>query len=138
MSLPAEQHADASHVGAHAKPKVNRIKLAVAVGIVLVGATLAADPEIRDQLTLDSLREKVEWLRTVFNGPYGFWLFLAASIVAIQIQLPGLMMVIVAALVYPPVQAFIYAMIGSILGTTTGFFIFRFLLRDFVRPRLQR
>ncbi|MCB1154335.1 MAG: TVP38/TMEM64 family protein [Deltaproteobacteria bacterium] len=139
MSLPAEPNAEtAHHVGAHPKPKVNRLKLAVAVGIVLLGATLAADPDIRDQLTMDSLREKVEWLRTIFNGPYGFWLFLAASIVAIQIQLPGLVMVIVAALVYPPVKAFVYGMIGSIFGTTIGFFIFRYLLRDFVRPRLQR
>ncbi len=115
-----------------------RAKLAAFVVLAAIWAIAAFVPEIRAQFTVESARAKYELLFDFAHRPWGPVAFVAVSLAIILLQLPGLIMVIVGALVYSPPVAYLLAASSSIAGTTGTFYLFRYLLNEWAQPRLAK
>jgi uncharacterized membrane protein YdjX (TVP38/TMEM64 family) len=108
------------------------------VAFIATCFAIANLPVVSGQLTLEAVNAKVGWLSEMANSPYGPILYIAISIVVIMLQVPGLLTVAVAGLVYGFWEALIYSMIASTIGLSGSFLIARFLLRDYFLPKLEK
>lgn len=115
-----------------------RVKLAVFAALAAIYVVAALVPEIREQFTIEAARERYDLLFDLAHRPWGPAAFVGVSLLLIFLQLPGLIMVIVGALVYSPPVAYLLAASSSIAGTTGTFFLFRYLLNEWAQPRLAR
>lgn len=117
--------------------KQHRVKLFV-FALFVVGYLVAAlTPGIREQLTLEAARAHLDTLTDWAHRSWGPLAYMGATVVFMLVQAPGLIMVVIGALVYPPLLAFAYSTLASIIGSTLTFFLFRYLLRDWAEPRLK-
>ncbi|MCC6157314.1 MAG: TVP38/TMEM64 family protein [Deltaproteobacteria bacterium] len=111
-------------------------KLAVFAALAAIYAVAALVPGVREFFSIESVRAQYDTLYAWAHEPWGPVAFVAVSLAIIFLQLPGLIMVIVGALVYSPLAAFTLATLTSIAGTTGTFFLFRYLLNEWAQPRL--
>ena len=106
--------------------KILLVSLIVAIGIAghISGSfDVLSDPE--------SLRNALAGL-----GFRGQLLFLAGFALIQPMGVPGFVFVIGAALLWPPLTAFLLCMVGSICAAVTGFLFARYVARDWVRAHL--
>ena len=122
----------------HAPAGSNRVKLIAFAVFLAMCVAVAYLPGVRERATLSWVNSQLGSIAEFFNRPYGPAAFILVSAIFLLLHMPGLLMVIVGALVYGGAAAFFYSWIGSILGTTIMFLIARYLLRDYFRPKLER
>lgn len=103
--------------------------------ICFVAANL---PSVKDKISFDTINTQKEAIIELANGTWGPFIFIGATVLFILVQLPGMIMVVVAGLVYNFWEAFFYSLAGTLIGTTLSFLIARFFLRDYFRPKLER
>ncbi|MCL4235149.1 MAG: VTT domain-containing protein [Deltaproteobacteria bacterium] len=115
-----------------------RFKLAVFAVLAAIYTVAALVPGVREFFSIESVRAQYDTLYAWAHEPWGPVAFVVVSLVIIFLQLPGLIMVIVGALVYSPPVAYLLAAGSSIAGTTGTFFLFRYLLNEWAQPRLAR
>ena len=105
------------------------ICLCLAVGGVLIA---------KGYLTIGWLNEQLDTLEDVLNRPYGPVLYILGTVAFIGLQIPGVVPVILAPLVYGLAEAFFLAMIGVNIAMIATFLVARYFLRDYFAPRLER
>jgi phospholipase D1/2 len=118
--------------------KANSLKVVAFAAFLAVCFGLANIPGVRERLTLEWINAQINAIAQILNRPYGPAIFIGLSILILLLHMPGLLMVVVGALVYGPVAAFAWSWIGANLGTAATFFIARYLLRDYFKPKLDR
>jgi uncharacterized membrane protein YdjX (TVP38/TMEM64 family) len=107
-----------------------------AVGLLLLlGATLALAAAWRwtplsEWLDLQTLKE---WGATFRENRYALLLVLAAYLLGGLVMMPVTLLILVTAFTFPPVEAFLYALGGSLLSALSTFGLGRLLGRETVR-----
>jgi uncharacterized membrane protein YdjX (TVP38/TMEM64 family) len=99
------------------------------IGIVLI---------VKGYLTMGWVNDQIDTLEDVLNRPYGPVLYLIGTVAFILLQIPGIVPVVLGALVYGLGEAFILTMIGINIGITGTFLLARYFLRDYFAPKLER
>ena len=89
-------------------------------------------------LTIEWLNTQLDTLKEILNRPYGPVLYVLGTVAVISLQIPGVVPVILAPLVYGLAMAFVLTMIGVNLGMILTFLLARYFLRDYFAPRLER
>lgn len=113
------------------------IKPIVFIVLVAGGFALAYFTGLREQLTLENVNAQVKTLTEIANSPFGPLLFILTMAVFILVQLPGLIVVVVGAMVYDLSTAFVFSLLGATFGTLIVLLISRVFLRDYFGPKLQ-
>lgn len=113
------------------------IKPFVFLVLIIICVIVANVPQVKDSLDLKLINEKLAQLQQAANRPMGPVAFILTTVGVILIQIPGLTMVVVGALLYEPGPAFAYSLIGATLGLTGTFLIARFFLKDYFLPKLK-
>ncbi len=118
--------------------KTNRKKIiafALIIGIcVIIGSILIA----KGYLTIDWVNDQFDTLTDILNRSYGPVLYVVGTIAFIMLQIPGIVPVILAPLVYGLAEAFILTMIGVNIGMIATFLVARYFLRDHFAPKLEK
>ncbi|MBZ0271822.1 VTT domain-containing protein [bacterium] len=114
-------------------------RVRLVAGFVLVAACVAATriPAVREMLSWSWIAARIGELNALFHRPYGVPLFVVISTILPLFQIPGLVMVILAAIVFDPVAAFAWGYLGALLGCLAPFYVSRYFLRDALRERLS-
>jgi uncharacterized membrane protein YdjX (TVP38/TMEM64 family) len=89
-------------------------------------------------LTIEWLNDKLDTLEETLNRPYGPVLYVLGTIVFIGLQIPGVVPVILAPLVYGLAESFFLTMIGVNIGMIATFLAARYFLRDYLAPKLEK
>lgn len=132
----ATQLVPASH-----RPHAARRIVFGALLLIAVAALAAAWKwtPLKDLLDLDALAAGIAALR---DAPFAPALVLGAYVVAATIALPITLMIVATAVVFGPLSALVYALVGSLLGAAFTYWLGRSLGQDLVRrvagPRLSR
>jgi len=114
------------------------VRPAIFLAIVVLCTIVAYLPPVRSRISLEEINAQLAALSEIANRSYGPPVFILGAIVLILVQLPGLIPVVVAGLVYGLGEAFLYSIIACSLGVTATFLIARFFLRDYFRPKLAK
>jgi uncharacterized membrane protein YdjX (TVP38/TMEM64 family) len=108
--------------------------LSAAVGLLL----LTQLPWAREVLSIEWASARAGLLAEFFAGAVlGRMAFVAASVLVILMQVPGLIVVVVAALIYPPLEAMALSLFASTLGLVLVFLLARYCLSEYLRPKLS-
>jgi len=118
--------------------KTKRRKLLVFAFIIVVFLIIGNLPVVRDHLTMEWVNAQLSSLDEFSNRSYGPALFVLGTVIIILLQIPGVVPVIVAALVYGLAEAFILGMIGVNIGMIVTFLVARYFLRDYFAPKLEK
>jgi uncharacterized membrane protein YdjX (TVP38/TMEM64 family) len=89
-------------------------------------------------LTIGWVNDQIDTLEDVLNRPYGPVVYVLGTFAFIVLQIPGIVPVVLGALVYGLGQAFLLTMIGVNLGLLATFLLARHFLRDYFAPKLER
>ncbi len=89
-------------------------------------------------LTIEWLNDQLDTLEETLNRPYGPVLYVLGTIVFIGLQIPGVVPVILAPLVYGLAESFFLTMIGVNIGMIATFLAARYFLRDYFAPKLEK
>lgn len=114
----------------------NKIKVIVFAAIVALCLGIYSLPQVRETITLEWVNAQFTIVDEALNRPlWGPVLYLVVAVVLIVVQIPGLIMVFVGAMVYDLWTAFALCWIASNIGTVATFLIARYFLHDYVAPR---
>ena len=118
--------------------KTNRKKViafALIIGVcIIIGSVLIA----KGYLTIGWVNDQFDTLTDVLNRSYGPVLYVIGTVAFILLQIPGVVPVILAPLVYSLGEAFILTMIGVNIGMIATFLVARYSLRDHFAPKLEK
>ena len=114
-----------------------RIKIVIGVLFVVFCLALSRWPGVAEYMTLEAINAHLDVLSQAANSTFGPLLFILVTVIAIILQLPAVLFVVVAGLVYDLLPGFLYCWTGCVLGTTGTFLIARFFLRDYFLPKLE-
>ena len=106
--------------------------------LLLLCVIIANSPHVKNNISLETINAKLEILTEIANSPFGPALFILLAVAVILIQVPGLVMVVAAGLVYNFWEGCLYSLVACTVGTTLTFLISRFFLKDYFRPKLKR
>ena len=110
------------------------IAFALIIGVcVIIGSVLIA----KGYLTIDWVNAQFDTLTEILNRSYGPVLYILGTIAFILLQIPGVVPVILAPLVYSFWEAFLLTMIGVNIGMIATFLVARYFLRDYFAPKLE-
>ncbi len=119
--------------------KSHRLKLIVFGLLICLCLIIGNLPEVKSRLTIAWMNAQINTLHDIFNRPYyGPALFLLTTVVVILLQIPGMIMVVLAPLVYGIVKAFVLTIIACNIGMILTFLIGRYLLQDYFAPKLEK
>lgn len=119
--------------------KGRRAKILVFALFIFFCLIMGNLPEVKSRLTIAWLNGQINILHDIFNRPYyGAALFLLGTVIVILLQIPGMIMVVLAALVYGLGKAFLLTMIACNLGMILTFLIARYFLQDYFVPKLEK
>ncbi len=88
-------------------------------------------------LTIEWLNTQLDSLEETLNRPYGPVLYVLGTVAFIGLQIPGVVPVILAPLVYGLAESFFLTMIGVNIGMIATFLAARYFLRGYFAPRLK-
>lgn len=80
----------------------------------------------------------IDRISQYLNQPAGPFLFLILCASSVLLRGFGYVMIVIAARTYPFAPAFLLCWVGLVFGTTCVFLISRFLLQDYLRPKLEK
>lgn len=118
--------------------RTNRIKLIVFAFIIGICITIGALPVVREHLTIDWINAQFDTLDEILNRSYGPALYVLGTVIVILLQIPGMVPVILAPLVYGLVEAFLLSMLAANIGMIVTFLVARYFLRDYFAPKLEK
>ncbi len=108
-------------------------------GIFILACLLFANlPQVKNSISLETINGKLVDLTEIANQPFGPTLFIIITVLVILIQVPGLVMVVAAGLVYNFWEGCAYCLIACTIGTSLTFLISRFFLKEYFRPKLEK
>jgi uncharacterized membrane protein YdjX (TVP38/TMEM64 family) len=110
------------------QPRAIRNARIAVIGLVLVALVTA------HQLgAFEHLKDPASFQRALLDlGPWGYLVFLVAFAAFQPFGIPGMVFVIAASLIWPWPVAYALSMTGTMLSTSIGFVLARFVARDWV------
>lgn len=123
-----------------AKKRPAWVKLAVAVGVIVVLVLVANHFGLFDMLKEGTLKDRVERLDAMFKG-LGAWapaVLILIWIGASTMMIPALPIAIAGGLVFGAVWGSVYSTIGANLGAILAFLIGRYAARDMVAGWIEK
>ena len=118
--------------------KASRRKLYVFALIIVTCLIIGIVLIVKGYLTIEWVNDQIDMLEDVLNRPYGPVLYIIGTVAFILLQIPGIVPVVLGALVYGLGEAFVLTMIGVNVGVIGTFLLARYFLRDYFAPKLQR
>jgi len=110
------------------------IVFAVIIGVcIITGSVLIA----KGYLTIGWVNAQFDSLTDILNRSYGPFLFVLGTIIFILLQIPGVVPVILAPLIYGLPEAFLLTMVGINIGMIVTFLVARYFLHDHFAPKLE-